>query len=86
MQALPPSSPEGASPPHPHPPPIHLLENRPMSGAFTVEASLLLPGEDVPDDDGLRVILCVHQGAEGHQVSEQGDTFYLLKVSCFFFI
>lgn len=33
-----------------------------------METSLLLPGEDVPDDDGLRVILSVHQGAEGHQV------------------
>lgn len=33
-----------------------------------METSLLLTGEDVPDDDGLRVILSVHQGAEGHQV------------------
>lgn len=33
-----------------------------------MEASLLLPGQDVPDDDGLRVLLSVHQGTEGHNV------------------
>lgn len=47
----------------------YLLENRPVGRAFTVKASLLLPSKDVPDDDGLRVVLSVHQGAEGHQVS-----------------
>lgn len=33
-----------------------------------MEASLLLAGQDVPDDDGLRVLLGVHQRAEGHHV------------------
>lgn len=47
----------------------YLLENRPVGRAFTVKASLLLPSKDVPDDDGLRVVLSVHQGAESHQVS-----------------
>lgn len=34
-----------------------------------MKTSLLMPREDVPDDDGLRVILGVHQWAESHQVS-----------------
>lgn len=34
-----------------------------------MKASLLMAREDVPDDDGLRVILSVHQWTEGHQVS-----------------
>lgn len=34
-----------------------------------MKPSLLMPREDVPDDDGLRVILSVHQWAESHQVS-----------------
>jgi hypothetical protein len=34
-----------------------------------VKTSLLMAREDVPDDDGLRVILSVHQRAERYQVS-----------------
>lgn len=45
---------------------LNLLKNRPVSRVFTVESSLLLARQDIPDDDSLRVILCVHQRAEGH--------------------
>lgn len=38
-----------------------------------MKTSLLMPCEDVPDDDGLRVILRVHQWAESHQVSARGS-------------
>ena len=34
-----------------------------------MKTSLLMAREDVPDDDGLRVILSVHQRAERYQVS-----------------
>lgn len=62
----PPTSQHGA--PGPAPGPASLLKDRPVGRALAVKASLLLPGEDVPDDDGLRVVLRVHQGAESHQV------------------
>lgn len=38
-----------------------------------MEASLLMPCEDVPDNDGLRVILSVHQWAESDQVSAREE-------------
>lgn len=41
-----------------------------MCRALAVEASLLLPGQDVPDDDGLWVLLRVHQRTEGHHIPE----------------
>lgn len=63
-------------------PRVHLLKNRPMGRAFTVKTSLLLPGKDVPDDDGLRVILSVHQGAKSHQVpATEGTPPHLLHAS-----
>ena len=45
-----------------------LLEDGPVGGALTVEASLLLASQNVPDDDGLGVLLSVHQGTERHHV------------------
>lgn len=39
-----------------------------------MEASLLMSCKDVPDDDGLGVILSVNQGAKGHQVSIREGT------------
>lgn len=36
------------------------LKYGPVCGALAVEASLLLSGQDVPDDDGLWVLLGVH--------------------------
>lgn len=44
------------------------LENGPMCWALTVEASLFLSSQDVPDDDGLWVLLSVHQWTEGHHI------------------
>lgn len=44
-----------------------------------MKASLLLPSKDVPDDDGLRVVLSVHQGAESHQVSAAERTHVALS-------
>lgn len=35
-----------------------------------MEASLFLSGQDVPDDDGLWVLLSVHQRTEGHHIPE----------------
>ena len=47
-----------------------------------MKTSLLLPGKDVPDDDGLRVILSVHQGAKSHQVpATEGTPTHLLHAS-----
>lgn len=45
---------------------LNLLKNRPVSWVFTVESPLLLPSQNIPDDNSLRVILCIHQRAEGH--------------------
>lgn len=39
-----------------------------MCRTLTVEASLLLSGQNVPDDDGLWVLLGVHQWTEGHHI------------------
>lgn len=35
-----------------------------------MEASLFLSGQDIPDDDGLWVLLSVHQWTEGHHIPE----------------
>lgn len=48
---------------------VYSLEDGPVGWAFTMETSLLMPCEDVPDNDGLRIILSVHQRAESDQVS-----------------
>ena len=53
---------------------MNSLEYGPVCGALTVEASLLLPGQDVPDDDRLWVLLGVHQWTEGHHVPEDTTT------------
>lgn len=61
----------------------HSLENGPVCRALAVETSLLLPGQDVPDDDGLWVFFGVHQWTEGHHVPgihhNQTQYFRLLK-------
>lgn len=44
------------------------LENGPMRRTLAVEASFFLSGQDVPDDDGLWVLLSVHQWTEGHHI------------------
>ena len=44
------------------------LEYGPVCRALAVEASLLLSSQNVPDDDGLWVLLGVHQRTEGHHI------------------
>ena len=47
---------------------LYSLEDGPVSRALTVEAPLLLAGQNVPDDDSLGVLLGVHQGTECYHV------------------
>lgn len=44
------------------------LEYGPVCRALAVETSLLLSSQNVPDDDGLWVLLGVHQWTEGHHI------------------
>lgn len=44
------------------------LKNGPMSRALAMEASLLLPGQDIPDDYSLGVVFCVHEGTKADHV------------------
>lgn len=60
------------------------LEYWPVCWALAVEASLLLSSQNVPDDDGLRVLLSVHQGTEGHNIpAHWKHTWTLGKLRCF---
>ena len=52
---------------------LYSLEDGPVSRALTVEAPLLLAGQDVPDDDRLGVLFCVHQGTESDHVPAGHD-------------
>jgi len=48
--------------------PKYWLEYGPVCRALAVETSPLVSGQNVPDDDGLWVLLRVHQGTEGHHI------------------
>lgn len=48
-----------------------------------MEASLLLASQDVPDDDGLRVLLGVHQWAERHHVPANQDGMVVFTINVY---